>query len=248
MALYQQVLRLFLDHQANDGERMRAFIAAGEWAEAERLAHTTKSVAGSIGHHHLADASRDLESLLRMRAPEPKLRRPLNAFAREHDRAIQAIGRALSDLNAQTPGAAAPLPGDVYACQRQLDALIDLLRAHDGGALDLLEAQGELLSRCIESSTYNLLRKSLSAFDFDGAVQEFCRVRAQAIMTSIGSVSQHAIICDGKDNSYFNVDVPVLFHCQAVSYGEPGSPSTWYSEACRLLMSAPEGRKLLEES
>ena len=40
-------------------------------------------------------------------------------------------------------------------------------------------------------------------------------------------------ICDGKDNSYFNVDVPVLFHCQAVSYGEPGSPSTWYSEACK---------------
>jgi PAS domain S-box-containing protein len=184
MALYQQVLRLFLDHQANDGERMRAFIAAGEWAEAERLAHTTKSVAGSIGHHHLADASRDLESLLRMRAPEPKLRRPLNAFAREHDRAIQAIGRALSDLNAQTPGAAAPLPGDVYACQRQLDALIDLLRAHDGGALDLLEAQGELLSRCIESSTYNLLRKSLSAFDFDGALEHALTAASQLPLPS----------------------------------------------------------------
>src|SRR5262249_273559 len=56
------------------------------------------------------------------------------------------------------------------------------------------------------------------AFDFNAAVQAFCRDRASVIMTDIGAVSQHAIICDGKENDYFNIAVPALINCQAVAW------------------------------
>ena len=70
-------------------------------------------------------------------------------------------------------------------------------------------------------------------YDFNAAVFTFCRERAAEIMTDIGAVSQHEIICDGKSNSYFNVDVPALINCQPVAYeGMAGTASTWHSDTC----------------
>ncbi len=70
-------------------------------------------------------------------------------------------------------------------------------------------------------------------FDFDAAVQRYCRDRAQVIMTDIGGVSQHGIICDGKRNDYFTVDTPALINCQAVAFdGRAGTSSTWRSATC----------------
>src|SRR5262249_36051520 len=73
------------------------------------------------------------------------------------------------------------------------------------------------------------------SFDFNTAVQRFCRNRAAEIMTNIGAVSQKRIICEGQDNAYFTVDLPALVNCQAVAYdGVEGTPSTWHSEACTM--------------
>ena len=76
-----------------------------------------------------------------------------------------------------------------------------------------------------------LARLAAPGFDFNAAVQQYCRTRAAAIMTDIGAVSQSGIICKGQSNSYFNVDLPALVNCQAVAW-QPGSASTWHSATC----------------
>ena len=86
------------------------------------------------------------------------------------------------------------------------------------------------------------------AFDFNAAVQTFCRERGGAIMIDIGAVSQHAIICEAKDNMYFEVNLPALVNCQAVSYdGTADKPSTYQTLSCGfpctdvLCVNGPKG-------
>ena len=70
-------------------------------------------------------------------------------------------------------------------------------------------------------------------FDFNAAVLAFCRDRGQEIMTDIGSVSQYSIICNGKENDYFNIDVPALLNCQPVARdNSPSFASTWHTATC----------------
>jgi len=63
--LYEQVLRIFLSEHADDADKIRAYMRDGDLESAYRIAHTVRSVAGTIGAPGLAEISNRVESELR---------------------------------------------------------------------------------------------------------------------------------------------------------------------------------------
>ena len=63
--LYERILRDFHERFRDEATLVRAAIAAGDYATAERRIHSTKGLAGSIGAIGLQDAARMLEGALR---------------------------------------------------------------------------------------------------------------------------------------------------------------------------------------
>jgi HPt (histidine-containing phosphotransfer) domain-containing protein len=64
-ALYEKVLRDFHARFMAEPEVIRAAMQAGDYATAERRAHSTKGLAGTIGALGLQNASKELELALR---------------------------------------------------------------------------------------------------------------------------------------------------------------------------------------
>ena len=71
--LYVKLLRQFIDEQAPVVSRVREALAAGDRALAERLAHTTKGVAGNIGATDVQSAAGALEKSIRDAAGDGEL-------------------------------------------------------------------------------------------------------------------------------------------------------------------------------
>ena len=59
--LYSRVLSLFVARHAGDADSLRALLDQSNWQEAQRLAHTLKSVAGNIGAVEIRRYAADLE-------------------------------------------------------------------------------------------------------------------------------------------------------------------------------------------
>ena len=71
--LYLAMLNRFADGQRGTVDGVRAALQAGDSATAERLAHTTKGVAGNIGATEVATAAGALESAMRNGAPRSQI-------------------------------------------------------------------------------------------------------------------------------------------------------------------------------
>ncbi len=151
---YEALLRSFRAQQ--DGAV--AAIRAADAATAERLAHTLKSTAGTIGADQLAASAAQVEAAIRARAPDDAL---LTELAAALTAADAAIGRRLaaeqprSSIMADTPAAIARL--------RQLDRL---LAEDDGAALDTLLDARPLLAAVLTEAELEALTRSTGDFDF----------------------------------------------------------------------------------
>ena len=63
-ALYEKILRDFHDRLIDAPQLIRATLASGDFASAERQAHSAKGLAGTIGARDLQNAAKDLEQVL----------------------------------------------------------------------------------------------------------------------------------------------------------------------------------------
>ncbi|MDG4551225.1 MAG: response regulator [Candidatus Contendobacter sp.] len=63
-ALFEKVLGLFHQTEAESADRIRILLAAGDIASCQRLAHTLKSTAGTVGANRLQAAARAIEETL----------------------------------------------------------------------------------------------------------------------------------------------------------------------------------------
>jgi two-component system sensor histidine kinase/response regulator len=68
IALYQSLLRLYVQHNADFGAQVRAALERGDPAAARRLAHTLKGSSAQIGAMAIEEQAAGLESALRGQA------------------------------------------------------------------------------------------------------------------------------------------------------------------------------------
>ena len=116
-ALYQSLLAQFVRDEAAFSQRLGAALDAGDWALAERQAHTLKGAARQIGARDLPDLAEALERAVHDRADEARL----NALRSElGPRLAELIGVLESRLTPDAPARLDLDPDQVSGICRQL--------------------------------------------------------------------------------------------------------------------------------
>jgi len=166
--LYLSLLRQFADKQADAGQRLAAALKAKDKAGAERIAHTIKGVAGSIGFDMLQDASAALEQAMKS---GKGVKAAVSAFEAELARTIAVLKDALGEV-AVEPDAAVVPPEETA---RHLAQLASLLEASDGEAVDYIHAHAAALRPAFPAGAWNAFEQAVLGFEFDAALERLRR-------------------------------------------------------------------------
>ena len=168
--LYRDLLNQYVAGQASAPARIQAALAAGDWATAERLAHTLKGVSGNIGATTIQPLAADLEQALRQQAGMATIA-PLLTQTGDMLTAWTAELRAAlaGDQPADLPAAPAL---DRAGLQPILARLEQLLADDDAEAADVLAAHRAALAGTLPVEAFMALEKAIGDYDFEGALTQ----------------------------------------------------------------------------
>jgi two-component system, sensor histidine kinase and response regulator len=182
--LYRGMLVQFAAQQDEADARLRQALDARDWPTAQRLAHTLKGVAGTLGARDVQDLATDLDAALRGR----DLQHPpdANQIALLHERLdegvqflLLALRRALPaasptqplkgvEAGAQTDGAegGAVVPAEARRLAR---TLIERLMRGDPSAVGWAAEHATTLSALL-GDDHPAIAKAIREFDFEHAI------------------------------------------------------------------------------
>lgn len=140
-ALYLSLLRQFVQGQHSACARIEAAIQAGDWATAEREAHTLKGTAKTIAAAKIPELAQEMETLLHQKPGADAVFERLPILRDLVDRQIAAIRAALPDTEPT------PLASQASSAQRAevIEQLALLLAEDDSQAVELFEEHAELI-------------------------------------------------------------------------------------------------------
>ncbi|RQO55957.1 sensor protein [Paucibacter sp. KBW04] len=171
--LYRSLLGRFIAGQGGVPAAIAEALQAGDRAAAERLAHTLKGLAGSIGANGLRALAAQVE--LAVREQLGQLPQDLQALDLGMRELLQALGPVLQTAEAALPLAAEPgqaqapanAPEQAVQALRQLQRL---LRDCDASALEFAQSQGPVL-RALLGRRSAELEELLLDYKFDFALR-----------------------------------------------------------------------------
>jgi two-component system sensor histidine kinase/response regulator len=165
-SLYLSMLRKFAAAQKDAVDEITTALDDGDWGTAERLAHTTKGVAGNIG----AGAVQALAAAVEESIRERKQRENVDALLADLAAPLQKL---VADIAAALPpeegkGAVTVEPEKLrQVCIR----LAALLADDDSEASDLFADEGDLLNAAFPAH-YRPIDDAIKAFDFEAALDK----------------------------------------------------------------------------
>jgi CheY-like chemotaxis protein/HPt (histidine-containing phosphotransfer) domain-containing protein len=165
--LYLRLLCKFRDTQTDFAEQFQAAQIDPDPAAAERLAHSLRGSAGSIGAKAVAQACALLEQACQNGEPATVVQ----ALATQVEQCLRPTLAALADLKADTTTSTDDELLDESAISEQLNRLVVLLDEGDTAALDVLAA---LRNRPLDhalTARLTLVAAQVELFDFDRALQ-----------------------------------------------------------------------------
>ena len=172
---YLRSLHDFRRHFADSARQLHESLRSGQWPTARRLAHSLKSVAGSLGAGRLAEAARRLESMLASGTSDQAALAETEA----------ALGEVLAGL-AHLPALPAEAPSEV-ADTPQLLSMIDELAT----LLDHADARSEASWRTLQRATPRTHQETLGEIgrliediEYGAARDQLIRLRA-TLATSV---------------------------------------------------------------
>lgn len=181
--IYLNLLARFIPDQGTTTQAIRDALAAGDIKKAERLAHTLKGTAATIGANPLAESMRQLESAIRGQHSEscPQLIATTEA---ELNR-VTASASAYLQTHAPEAAAIAPDQAQLPLDPAQLSALLEQLSAQlknfDSDAVDTMR----LISQQIKGSTSALrfarLERCINDYDYENALTELQLIAGEPI-------------------------------------------------------------------
>jgi two-component system, sensor histidine kinase and response regulator len=176
--LYRNLLLKFRQSQADAAPEIRQALAAGDRQRAERIAHTIKGIAGSIGAKELQAAAAAVEQGLR--DPNPAhTQTDLSAFETALRRVVASIAN-LGELEPVRP-CSQPVP-HLSKLLPKLGELELLLKNDDFDARNILEELLPHFQKTPHAELFEVLTKKVAGYDFDAALAEFQIIKA-AIQT-----------------------------------------------------------------
>ncbi|MCX7150089.1 MAG: PAS domain S-box protein, partial [Rhodocyclales bacterium] len=163
-AKYARLLKMFADSHAEDMRQIAERLTAGDLAQVQRLAHSLKGSAGSLGALKLSAAADALQAAIRHDAGRDEIERLVGKLAAESQPLIDAI-RTLPAEASEAP--AQVDPARVATVLAQLAAL---LKTSDVDVGDLAWQEAGLLRAALGTAAEELLRR-ITVFDYEGALE-----------------------------------------------------------------------------
>jgi PAS domain S-box-containing protein len=172
-SLYLKLLRQFVEQQGPAPRQISEALAAGDRKLAERLAHTAKGVAGSLGARAVQQLAAEVEKAIASGSTTPDL-----------TRFEEALGGFVARLRAALPADAAPAPAPAAALDDgQLRAfvreMVDHLNNFDPAAGDLFGKHRDALRGFFPPEDFEAFEKQIGSFAFADALATLHRAARQ---------------------------------------------------------------------
>ena len=163
---YEILLRKFAEQQSDTIAAMQSALSAGDPATAERVAHSLKGAAGTLGAQALSEAAAKAETAIKNRDGVSEAVRLLSL----------ALDTALANLRTALPAdgsgnGATPGTGDPASVKDPLIRLKQLLETDDGEAADFIIDAKPRLVGVLTSTEIRTLSDRVGNFDFDAALK-----------------------------------------------------------------------------
>ena len=163
---YETLLHLFVQKQENAVETIRESLSSADAATAERMAHSLKGAAGTLGAMAVSEAAAKAEAAIRTgQGIDPALLILSDVL----ENAVRAIRAALSEEEPVTRGGAAST--DPEAVTESLTRLKHLLESDDGEAADFIIEERPALSGVLTDMEIENLNELVADFNFDAALK-----------------------------------------------------------------------------
>jgi len=177
--LYLKLLRQFVEQQGSTPAQITEALSGSDTALAERLAHTVKGVAGSLGLHTVQQAAARLEKSIAAKTDSVALVPLVAGFQTVLDDFVARLDLALPPVET-TPSSAAPdVPLDPDRAKRIVQEMIGYLNNFDPTASDCLEANRDLFRALLPGETFAKFEQEVSGFVFADALAGLKKVAAQ---------------------------------------------------------------------
>lgn len=175
------MLEKFIPNQGPVVQSIRDALAGGDRQTAERLAHTLKGIAATIGAAALAEAVRQLEDAIRGGDAEnyPPLIEAASAGL------TQVVTSAIAYLQAHAAGADTAEAGEAQPDVAQLGALLEQLTAQlksfDSDAAETMRKIGRQVKGTEVAPRFARLGRLISDYDYENALAEVQRITEELI-------------------------------------------------------------------
>ena len=163
--LYLKLLQMF-QNKTDVAEKLQAALAQGDKTLAQRLAHTLKSEAGSIGAIKAQQAALDIEEALKHEDDDKSLEARIEALAQALKPVISSIGRLLTS---ETTADVTQEPGATSTSVPLLRRLVQLLEQHDTEAIDLAKQLQGTSDNNTQKQRLTRVTDLIDDFQFDAA-------------------------------------------------------------------------------
>ena len=171
---YESLLRRFAQQQADTVEIIQKALSSGDTATAERMAHSLKGAAGTLGATAVAEAAAKTEKAVRA---GQGIDITLASLSDDLATAVSAIQAVLSEGAPVNGGGATSTDPEVIT--ETLTRLKHLLESDDAEASDFIVEASPHLSGVLTSKEIEDLNALIGEFDFDAALKCLCAISSR---------------------------------------------------------------------
>ena len=168
--LYLKLLRQFVDQQGSAPAQINEALARQDTLLAERLAHTVKGVAGSLGLGAVQQEAATLEKAIAAKTDSTALAPLIENFSTVLDDFVMRLRAALPQTETVSSPVASDAEFDPDEAKKIAQEMIGHLNNFDPAAADCLEAHRDLFRALLPGEGFATFEKEVNDFVFSDAL------------------------------------------------------------------------------
>ncbi|MBF0454573.1 MAG: response regulator [Magnetococcales bacterium] len=168
---YVKLLNKFRSNQAGVPDKINLALENRDRELAERLAHTLKGVAGSVGAVALQTVSESVEKAII--DGDDALALSLLPTLSEHLEEVRGSLATLAQGHSVAPTHVTPVSVDIVLLKPLFDQLYELLKEDDVEAVNVVESLCEQLAGSGLEKSLKAIERAIGGYDFDEALEQF---------------------------------------------------------------------------
>ena len=168
--LYLNLLRKFVEQQSQAPAQIAEALARNDVPLAERVAHTVKGLAGSLGSRVVQDAAGRLEKALASRVPSAELVPILQDLSSVLQDFISRLHAVLPRTASDPAPTTAAVPLDSEQVKQAVQEMIGHLNNFDPAAEECLEVNRDAFRALLPEDSFAIFKQEVGGFAFANAL------------------------------------------------------------------------------